>query len=419
MFIYKVKEGDTLSKLEERFKINQINLITDNNLKVPYTLLVGQCLIIDVNRVDYIIKGGDTFLKLSSDFSLPIETIKKQNNVNSLTKGNRLIFKYPERKKYECYINGYCYQGLEENVLNKYESFLSTISPFAYKIKADGTLDNFTYSNSIKNNKLDKVMVIANIKEKGGFSNEIAHQVLSDKIKKSKLIKECYEKVKKEKFKMLNIDFEYVNPEDKDLFIDFITDMKAKLNEINIPLSVCLAPKTSTFQKGQLYEAHDYQKIGNLVDYVIIMTYEWGYTYGEPMAVAPLPQVKDVIRYAKRVISKDKIIMGIPNYGYDWKLPYQKGTPANSLSINEANDLGIEEKVEIEHSKAYLSPYFNYQDSNNVKHVVHFDDACSYNEKLELVIKEEIGGISIWTITNTNIQLTKLIDTYFIVKKIN
>ena len=134
------------------------------------------------------------------------------------------------------------------------------------------------------------------------------------------------------------------------------------------------------------------------------------------MAVSPLPQVKDVIRYAKSVVPKEKIIMGIPNYGYDWKLPYTTGTPADSISINEVYDLAIKEKVEIKHSSSYLTPYFNYVDSQGIKHVVHFDDACSYKEKLELIIREEIGGLSIWTITNSNIQLTKLIDYYFSIK---
>ena len=144
MFIYKVKEGDALSNLEERFKIEQIKIITDNNLKVPYTLLIGQCLIIDTAKIDYIVKGGDTFVKLSNKFELPIESIKRQNNISSLQKGQRITFKYPNKKKYECYINGYCYQNLSDNILSKYNSFLSTISPFTYKVKEDGTLDSFS-----------------------------------------------------------------------------------------------------------------------------------------------------------------------------------------------------------------------------------------------------------------------------------
>ena len=129
------------------------------------------------------------------------------------------------------------------------------------------------------------------------------------------------------------------------------------------------------------------------------------------MAVSPLPQVKKVITYAKSVIQKEKILMGIPNYGYDWTLPYKKGRAAKSLSINEALDLAISEKVEIKHSKSSLTPYFNYVKDGS-EHVVHFDDACSYKEKILLAINEGIGGISIWTITSSNVQLYKLINSY-------
>ena len=47
MFIYKVKSGDTLTKISNRFSINQNKIINDNNLSNPFTLLVGECLIID------------------------------------------------------------------------------------------------------------------------------------------------------------------------------------------------------------------------------------------------------------------------------------------------------------------------------------------------------------------------------------
>lgn len=418
MFIYKIKSGDTLTNIASRFQINQSKIVEDNNLVAPYTLLVGQCLIIDVEKINYVIKKGDDLYKISNEYNIPISKIKESNNLtnNTLKANEKLILDYSNKNKYKAYINGYSYQNLSKEVINKYQNCLSTISPFAYKVTANGTLDNFNPSNNIMDNRLPKVMVIANVKEKGGFSAEIAHEILSNRKTKSVLINNIMEIMKKENYVMLNIDFEYVKPEDKDLFVEFIIDMKAKLNEVNKKLSIALAPKTSSFQKGLLYEAHDYQKIGKIADYVIIMTYEWGYTYGEPMAVSPLPQVKSVIRYAKTLIPKEKIIMGIPNYGYDWTLPYKKGTAADSLSINEANELALKEKVEIKHSKSSLTPYFNYKDNSN-EHVVHFDDACSYKEKLELVIKEQIGGLSIWTISTSNVQLSKLINYFFSIMK--
>ncbi len=52
------------------------------------------------------------------------------------------------------------------------------------------------------------------------------------------------------------------------------------------------------------------------------MTYEWGYKYGPNMAVAPLNMVRRVLDYAVTEIIPEKIMLGIPNYGYDWPLPF-------------------------------------------------------------------------------------------------
>lgn len=69
----------------------------------------------------------------------------------------------------------------------------------------------------------------------------------------------------------------------------------------------------------------------------MLMTYEWGYTYGPPMAVAPLNMVRRVVEYAVSAIPVEKISLGIPNYGYEWPLPYVRGTTkAQSISNREA-----------------------------------------------------------------------------------
>ena len=71
---------------------------------------------------------------------------------------------------------------------------------------------------------------------------------------------------------------------------------------------------------------------------MLLMTYEWGYAYGPPMAVAPsMPQVRRVAEYALARIPAEKILLGVPNYGYDWTLPYVQGGPrARTLGNVEA-----------------------------------------------------------------------------------
>ena len=85
-------------------------------------------------------------------------------------------------------------------------------------------------------------------------------------------------------------------------------------------------PKTSREQAGTLYEGHDYAAVAANTDAVLLMTYEWGYTYGPPMAVAPLPSVRRVVEFALTEMPPEKIFLGFPNYAYDWTLPHAPGT---------------------------------------------------------------------------------------------
>ena len=78
------------------------------------------------------------------------------------------------------------------------------------------------------------------------------------------------------------------------------------------------------------------------------MTYEWGYTYSEPMPIAPLNWVRRVLAYAVQEIPPAKINLGIPNYAYDWTLPYVKGeSRARTLGVVEAMQQAVEVGAEI------------------------------------------------------------------------
>ena len=62
-------------------------------------------------------------------------------------------------------------------------------------------------------------------------------------------------------------------------------ELRLRLNQLGYPLFSALAPKTSDNQKGVLYEGHDYAGIGAAVNFVLLMTYEWGYTFGPPYVI--------------------------------------------------------------------------------------------------------------------------------------
>ena len=191
----------------------------------------------------------------------------------------------------------------------------------------------------------------------------------------------------------LDIDFEFIQAEYKEQFISFISNVKNNLQPLGFSYHGSLGSKTSGEMTGVLYEAHDYPAIGAIADIVLIMTYEWGYLYGPPMATAPLNNVRQVLEYAVSTIPNEKILMGIPNYSYDWPLPFVRGETVGKHWHQEAIARAAEYGVTIEFDQLAQAPFYYYTDEAGVEHVVWFDDARSMNAKFSLIPELQLRGL--------------------------
>ncbi len=137
------------------------------------------------------------------------------------------------------------------------------------------------------------------------------------------------------------------------------------------------------------------------------------------MAVAPINQVERVLQYATSVIPPEKILMGMPNYGYDWTLPWVQGTAARSLSntaaINQAMNVG----ARIQYDNEAQVPFYNYYDAQGKQHEVWFDDARSVQARLRLIDEYNLGGASYWTINSYFSQNWIVLNSMYNVEKVN
>lgn len=116
------------------------------------------------------------------------------------------------------------------------------------------------------------------------------------------------------------------------------------------------------------------------------------------MAVSPINKVRQVIEYALTEIPAAKIDMGMPNYGYDWPLPFERGvTKALTIGNIEAVQIAIRNGAEILFDELAQTPYFNYYDGG-IQHEVWFDDPRSINQKLRLIEEYGIRGAGYWQI---------------------
>lgn len=132
------------------------------------------------------------------------------------------------------------------------------------------------------------------------------------------------------------------------------------------------------------------------------------------MAVAPLPNVRQVLDYAITEIPREKIYLGIPNYGYNWPLPFVQGaTRAQSLSNQAAVELAVQYGAVIQYDQKAQSPWFTYTASNGTPHVVWFEDARSMSAKLRLISEYGLHGAGYWNLMRPYPQGWTVLDALY------
>ena len=137
------------------------------------------------------------------------------------------------------------------------------------------------------------------------------------------------------------------------------------------------------------------------------------------MAVAPINKVREVVDYAVTRINPAKIDLGIPNYGYDWPLPYEKGvTKAKTIGNLEAVEIAVLHNAVIQFDETAMSPFFFYEEEG-VRHEVWFEDVRSLKEKFSLLPAYGLRGIGYWQIMRFfRANWLLLSDTFSIVKQL-
>ena len=333
----------------------------------------------------------------------------------------------PEDTRYtrEISTNVYVYPNIDRDILRKTLPYLTYMTVFTYGIEDDGELievDDDEIIELAREYGVAPVMLVSTLGENGKFSSDVAERVLGDVDVRNTLIEEIATTLSRKRYVGVDVDFEYIPAEYADAYAQFIRALRARLEPLGFFVFVSLAPKTSDTQEGLLYEGHDYAALGEAADRAFIMTYEWGYRYSEPMAVSPYNKVEEVVRYAVSRIPNDKLILGVPNYGYNWKLPFVQGeSRAYSLGNAQAVDLAREKRAAIEFDMTAAAPHFNYYDRVNGRaeeHEVWFEDADSVASLISLVESYGLDGVGIWNGMRWFAPLWQVINATYPIRKI-
>ena len=379
MEIYVVQSGDTVDSIALENGVSVDTVIYNNQIEYPYAIAVGQALLLSTGAAS--------------------------NERKTVT------------------VNGYAYPFINTFVLNQTLPYLSALSIFSYGFTAEGDLlpppldDTFMIEAAIQY-QAAPILTLTPFGPDGQFSNYLITQLVNNWESRENLIQQIIVTVQEKGFQGVDVDFEFILAEDRVSFAEFVTRLREELNALGYTVSVALAPKTSDTQAGLLYEGKDYALLGEAANSVLLMTYEWGYTYGPPMAVAPINKVREVVEYAVTRIPEYKIDLGIPNYGYDWTLPFVRGeSRARTIGNIEAIQIAIENNAEIQFDPVAMTPYFRYT-REGLEHEVWFEDVRSMEAKFNLVKEFDLRGMGYWQVMKLfRANWLLLADTFWITKQ--
>ncbi len=411
MIIHIVQPGETVYSIARQYSASPSQIIRDNGLGPSGYPALGQALIIANPKVTHTVEPGESLFSIALKYKTGVNQLRRNNlslmGSDTIYPGQVLIISYDEEKVGSLATNGYAYSMILDETLSRTLPFLSFLTPFTYGFTAEGELispeDNRLVSKA-QQYGTTPVMMLSSLNDRGRFDNTLTSLLLNDEDLQETLLDNIVANMNILGYRALDIDFEYIFPEERDKFTAFIARAKEKLSPYGYQVWVALAPKTSSDQTGLLYEAHDYKAIGEIADKVLLMTYEWGYSRGPALPVAPLDKVREVAEYSISQIDPDKIFLGIPNYGYDFTVPFDRNSPARTISNEEAIRLAIETGSEIQFDEKSQTPYFYYT-RNGQQHEVHFEDARSVMAKFALANELGLFGVGVWNVMNFFPQL--------------
>lgn len=414
-----VQPGDTLEGIAREFSVPLSQILVDNRLPEPSGLVPGQALVIRFPEDTYLVRPGDTLLSVSNQTGLSLRQLYRNNPAldgrPNIYPGQTLVLQYRGAPGPTLTVNAYAYPFINRNLLQRTLPFLTYLTPFTYGFNKDGSLvepEDEPLLSAARTTGTGTLMHLSTLTDAGSFSSELGGLALQDMALQATLIDNVAANMQAKGYQGLDVDFEFLGGENAAPYAAFIRRLRERLSPL--PVIVALAPKTSFDQPGLLYEGHDYKALGAAADYVFLMTYEWGYTFGPPMPVAPLPNVRKVVDYALTEIPAEKIWLGIPNYGYDWPLPYRQGvTRATSVSPRYAVSLASRYRATIQFDETAQAPWFRYTSETGQIHEVWFEDARSLSARLALIPEHGMSGAGIWNLMRPFPQCWPMLDSLF------
>jgi spore germination protein len=424
MEIYVVQQGDTINSIADKYGISPERLITDNGLTTPYSLAVGQTLVITKPSIIYTVKDGDTLAEIAEAFQVTVLQLLGNNpelaGGQYLFAGETLVISYDNHQG-NLLISGYAYPYISDVTLRMTLPYLTYMIVFNYRVTRDGNLvgsdDDVAVIKTAKAYGVGSTLVVTTFSTTGETDLAAEYEILLNVELQNNIIESLLSILKEKGYTGVNLAFQFIDTTNQRLYLNFLTNVANTLHPAGYSVFLTLNPGLQISGTDITFERINYAAFAEISDGLLFLSYNWGSTERPPIQY-PIVTQKPLLDYIMAQVPLEKIRIALPTVAYDWQLPYIEGqTKANALNFSSALDLAIQTNAVINYDEPSLSAYFEYDDILGNHHIVWFKDARSIDSSIKILQSYGIEGIGVWNIMYYFHQMWLVINTQYQIKK--
>lgn len=424
MTIHVVQSDETINSIADKYGVSVDRLILDNGIKNHRKLVMGETIVILKPEISYTVQEGDTLGSIADKYEITIFQLLRNNPFLSdreyIYPGEMIVISYEGNIIRSIATNGYAYPFIDRNVLRKTLPFLTYLTIYSYEVTSEGNINDIDDIDIIQTAKAYGVapimMLIASSQSMEEEIN-VFHSILSSIERQEQFINNLLRILETKGYSGVSINTPYILQMDRKLYEDFIIKFSERLSKAGYKVFDTLNIRIFQLLSGTIFVGIDYSKLAHMVDGIIVISYEIGYSEGIPSGTTSMDTLRRFIDYSTRLISPEKTYLGVPVIGYIWKLPYIPGISMGiAITYDSALEIAFEYDAEIQYDEITNSAYFQYISGDEF--VVRFWDARSVDSFVKIVPEFGLNGINIWNIMSWFPQMWLVINSQYEIDKV-
>lgn len=280
---------------------------------------------------------------------------------------------------------------------------IGVLAPQSFRVDAEGYVYGEVPPRALDTARAAGVPVMPLVVN-SGFDRGIASALLRDPQAQDRMAMYLAYLAARDGYAGWQLDFERLDPADRDLYPEFARRIAARLHRDDRLLSVAVVPRfsdafpdlprTGRFFTGEWGAPYDFKALGAAVDFLTLMAYDQHNQSSPPGPVAGHEWVEAAIEFAVARVPPEKLLLGIPFYGREW-IETEGSYLSRSVIHTEVKALLAQPDVSLYWDERWRSPWLRYRDEAGWR-TVWFEDRRSLAEKLKLVDQYSLRGFAAW-----------------------